>query len=73
MGESADMIHLKEKEMIGSFIDSFAAGDYRYAVVEYGSKASVKAKFDEIRGKDEMKEFVKNIKRSGEGFCYFLF
>ncbi|XP_046848822.1 collagen alpha-3(VI) chain-like isoform X2 [Xenia sp. Carnegie-2017] len=67
MGESADMIHLKEKEMIGSFIDSFAAGDYRYAVVEYGSKAYVKAKFDEIRGKDEMKEFVKNIKRSGEG------
>jgi hypothetical protein len=67
MGDSADMIHLKEKEMIGSFIDSFEYGDYRYGVVEYGTKASVKAKFDDIHGKENMKEFVNNIHRSGEG------
>ena len=67
MGSSADMVHLKEKEMIGSFIDSFEFGDYRYGVVEYGTKASVKAKFDDVHGKEKMKEFVNNIHRSGEG------
>lgn len=67
MGNAADMIHLKEKEMIGSFIDSFEYGDYRYGVVEYGTKASVKAKFDDIHEKDKLKEFVNGIHRSGEG------
>lgn len=67
MGNAADMIHLKEKEMIGSFIDSFEYGDYRYGVVEYGTKASVKAKFDDIHDKDKLKEFINTIRRSGEG------
>ena len=67
MGNSADTIYLKEKEMIGSFIDSFEFGDYRYGVVEYGTKASVKAKFEDIHGKENMKEFVNSIHRSGEG------
>lgn len=66
-GNAADMIHLKEKEMIGSFIDSFECGDYRYGVVEYGTKASVKAKFDDIHDKTKLKEFVNTIHRSGEG------
>ena len=67
MGNAADMIHQKEKQMIGSFIDSFEFGDYRYGVVEYGTKASVKAKFDDIHSKEKLKEFVNNIQRSGEG------
>ena len=67
MGNSADMIYLKEKDMIGSFIDSFEFGDYRYGVVEYGTKASVKAKFEDIHGKENLKEFVNSIHRSGEG------
>ena len=61
------MIYLKEKDMIGSFIDSFEFGDYRYGVVEYGTKASVKAKFEDIHGKKNLKEFVNSIQRSGEG------
>lgn len=61
------MIHLKEKEMICSFINSFESGDYRYGVVEYGTKASVKAKFDDIHDKTKLKEFVNTIHRSGEG------
>lgn len=67
MGDAADMIHLKEKEMIGSFIDSFEFGDYRYGIVEYGPKASIKAKFDDIHGKEDLKQFVNGIHRSGEG------
>ena len=68
-GRDANEVFDKEKEITNSFIDNLKDNDARFAVIEFGHKATVKSHLGEERDAGKLKASVKEMTRSGDGKC----
>lgn len=66
VGDTAEEIFEKEKELISSFIDSIQKRDTHYGVIEIGPRAKVCAMIGQYRDHVRLKRHVNLVRRSGD-------
>lgn len=66
-GRDANDVFDKEKDIVNSFIDNLKDNDARFAVIEFGHKATVKSSLGDEVDPGKLKATVSAVQRSGDG------